>query len=79
MKAMKAKAIVFEAIRNVQVRDVELPDLEPLDVLVETEVSGVSVGTERWALEGLRREITLPSVPGYMGVGRIVEAGREAQ
>lgn len=78
MNVMKAKAIVFEATRKVRVREVELPDLASEDVLVETEVSGVSVGTERWALEGLRREITSPSVPGYMGVGRIVEAGRDA-
>jgi len=78
VKVMNAKAIVFEATRKVQVREVELPALASEDVLVETEVSGVSVGTERWALEGLRQEITPPSVPGYMGVGRILEAGREA-
>ena len=76
---MKAEAIVFEAPGEVRVREVELPDLGPADVLVETEVSGVSVGTERWALTGKRDEISLPSVPGYMGVGRIVESGREAE
>lgn len=75
---MKAEAIVFEATRKVAVRQVELADVSSQDVLIETEVSSVSVGTERWALLGKRREITLPSVPGYMGVGRIVEAGREA-
>lgn len=75
---MKTKAIVFEDLEKVAVREVELPDMGPADVLVETELSGVSVGTERWALIGKRSEITLPSVPGYMGLGRIVEAGRQA-
>lgn len=76
---MKTRAIVFEDVEKVAVGEVELPDLGPGDVLIETELSGVSVGTERWALIGKRCEITLPSVAGYMGVGRITEAGREAR
>ena len=37
--------------------EVGLPDPTADDIVVQTEVSGVSVGTERWALIGKRAEI----------------------
>jgi len=75
---MKTKAIVFEDVRKVAVRDVDLPTPRSEDIVVATEVSGVSVGTERWALIGKRAEIAFPNVPGYMGIGRVVEVGAKA-
>jgi 3-hydroxyethyl bacteriochlorophyllide a dehydrogenase len=72
---MKARAVVFESPRTVDVREVNLPEAGENDVLVKTLVSGVSVGTERWALLGKRAEIGFPNVPGYMGVGEILELG----
>jgi len=75
---MKTRAIVFENVRKVAVRDVELPAPRAEDIVVDMEVSGVSVGTERWALIGKRAEIAFPNVPGYMGIGRVVEVGVKA-
>ena len=75
---MKARAIVFADVRKVVLKDVELPAPTAKDIVVETEVSGVSVGTERWALIGKRAEIAFPNVPGYMGIGRAIRVGREA-
>jgi len=75
---MKAKAVVFENVRKVRVRSVTLPKPGPADIVVENEISGVSVGTERWALIGKRAEIQFPNVPGYMGIGRVTVAGAEA-
>ncbi len=63
----------------VELNDVPLPNLTPQDILVETHVSGVSVGTERWAWLGKRAELRFPNVPGYMAVGRVLEAGADAR
>ena len=75
---MKAKAIVFEKVRRVVVRDVPLPAPTASDIVVENEVSAVSGGTERWALIGKRPEIRFPNVPGYMGCGHVVWVGAAA-
>lgn len=76
---MKAKAVIFVQPEKVEVGDVELPAATPRDIVVSTEVSGISVGTERWAYLGKRAEISFPNVPGYMGVGTIAESGAEAE
>jgi len=75
---MKTAAIVFEAPEKVSCREVELPEPGEGDVLIATEVSAVSVGTERWAYLGRREELSFPNVPGYMAVGRVVKAGKQA-
>lgn len=75
---MKTQAIVFEAPRNVALREVELATPGSKDVVMKTLLSAVSVGTERWALEGKRAEMGFPHVPGYMGVGEVTEVGAEA-
>lgn len=75
---MDTRAILFESPGNVSMGTVALPDPRPTDVVTKTLVSGISVGTERWALLGKRDEIAFPNVPGYMNVGEIVEVGDEA-
>ncbi len=75
MKQRKTKAIVFEGIQSMSIRDIPLPETGEKEILVKVLKSGVSVGTERWALEGKRPEIRFPSVPGYLAVGRIIETG----
>ncbi|MFH0962472.1 MAG: zinc-binding alcohol dehydrogenase [Planctomycetota bacterium] len=75
---MRATAIVFPEKNRCVLEELTLPDPGPKDLVVETEVCGVSVGTERWALVGLRPEISYPNVPGYQGVGKVIEVGSEA-
>lgn len=75
---MKADAIIFVQPKEVQLGQAELPDPTPRDIIVQTEVSGVSVGTERWAYLGKRPELQFPNVPGYMAVGTITSSGAEA-
>ena len=75
---MKADGIIFVQPGKVILGPVTLPEPTPQDIVVETEVSGISVGTERWAYLGKRDEIQFPNVPGYMSVGRIASAGAEA-
>jgi len=78
MAIMKANAIIFVNPGKATLGEVDLPEPTPRDIVIETEVSGISVGTERWAYLGKRAEIAFPNVPGYMSVGRIVSAGEEA-
>lgn len=76
---MNSKGIIFMQPNQVEFGDVTLPEPTPRDIVVRTEVSGVSVGTERWACIGQRAEIGFPNVPGYQSVGVILSAGAEAR
>jgi 3-hydroxyethyl bacteriochlorophyllide a dehydrogenase len=74
---MKTTALVFPEPGKVEMREIPLPSPTPRDIVVEVEATCVSVGTERWAYLGKRPELQFPNVPGYIGIGRIIEAGRE--
>lgn len=76
---MKSKAIIFEQPGKVVFDQVQLPDPTPSDIVIKTELSGISVGTERWAYLGKRAEIQFPNVPGYMALGTVVSSGKDAQ
>lgn len=75
---MKVKAIVFPEPFKTEIKELELPEMAASDIMVENLVSAVSVGTERWAYIGKRAEIGFPTVPGYMGIGRIIKVGSDA-
>lgn len=75
---MRTQAIVFPAPGSAELAEIALPDPRPVDVVVEVQVSGVSVGTERWAYLGKRAELAFPNVPGYLGIGTVIEVGSEA-
>ncbi|MEV5025543.1 GDSL-type esterase/lipase family protein [Paenibacillus sp. LPE1-1-1.1] len=76
---MKAKAIVFTGVNEVEYLDVETPDPGPEDVVIDLEYSWISVGTEQSFLRGERvsgEQVTLsgdvlpfPQVAGYQKVG----------
>lgn len=76
---MKAQAIIFPQPERVSLAEIDLPKMESDDVLVESSITGISVGTERWAFKGHRSEIQFPNVPGYMNVGTIVASGENAR
>lgn len=72
---MKATAIVFEADRKAILEDIEMPSPTDTDLIVRATMTGVSVGTERWALTSQRPEMKYPNIPGYLGVGIVEEVG----
>lgn len=75
---MKAQAIVFPDVNRVEIQSYELPALRADEVLIRTQYSGVSQGTEIWALTGQRPELKFPTVPGYQSVGVIEQLSANA-
>ena len=83
---MRARAVHFVAPRRVELREVELPDPSEGRILVATEWSGISSGTELLAYRGevdpdlpldetlgaLAATFTYPFRYGYSAVGRVL-------
>jgi 2-desacetyl-2-hydroxyethyl bacteriochlorophyllide A dehydrogenase len=83
---MQARAVHFVAPRRVELREVELPEVSEGHILVATEWSGISSGTELLAYRGevdpdlpldetlgaLAGTFTYPFRYGYSAVGRVV-------
>jgi 3-hydroxyethyl bacteriochlorophyllide a dehydrogenase len=80
-------AIVIEAPGQLALRRLALVERDgsPIgdaDILVETEWSGISTGTEKLLWQGRMPAFPgmgYPLVPGYETVGRVIAAGRSAQ
>lgn len=78
---MKRKQIVFTAPRTAELLETDVPALSDKGVLVKTEYTVVSGGTERANLMGL------PNVPGqgfpkslgYCGIGSVLEIGKDVK
>jgi len=77
---MRTEAIVFTEVNRAELTEINLPEPAPSDCVVEVILSGVSVGTEVWALTGQRPygDTTFPCVPGYQAVGIVRESGAES-
>lgn len=78
---MTGYRIEFESVGNAVLKAFEVPRLADDEVLVKTDYSVVSAGTERANLMGMPNTETggegggFPHQPGYCGAGRIVVAG----
>ena len=79
---MQTTAVVLEAPERLTLRPLALRAVEPGDVVVEVDYSGISTGTERLLYTGTMPAFPgmgYPLVPGYESVGRVVAAGSGAQ
>lgn len=79
----KAQAIVFPDKQEVELREIELPDLKPDEVLVENDLSLMSTGTENIIFNrdfepdsGWDFYNKYPVLPGYASVGRVIATGQ---
>ncbi|WP_122089466.1 zinc-dependent alcohol dehydrogenase [Halalkalicoccus subterraneus] len=86
---MTARRVSFRAPEEVRVEEVTVPKPDPDELLVETECSGISPGTELLLYRGeapddLPADETIPSLSGgldypisygYAAVGRVIETG----
>ena len=75
--------VMFAAQRCVEIREEDIPEIADDQVLIETEVSLISTGTELTMLEAnvgkdsaWRNAISYPCNPGYSNVGTIVKIGK---
>jgi 3-hydroxyethyl bacteriochlorophyllide a dehydrogenase len=74
-------AVVFEEPGHLTLRSLPLVPMAPDDVRVAMRWSGISTGTEKLLYTGQMPPfpgLGYPLVPGYEGVGEVVEAGPEA-
>lgn len=72
---MKSQAVVFTGVQRVEVLDIEIPEPEAGEVLVASEYTCVSPGTELRCLAGRQHGASFPFIPGYASVGRVLRAG----
>jgi len=78
---MKTPAVVFAGPGQVEIREMEVPEPGPGQVGVRTIYSGVSQGTERWALTGRYDRFAsdpaaaYPCTPGYQAAGIVDVVG----
>jgi 2-desacetyl-2-hydroxyethyl bacteriochlorophyllide A dehydrogenase len=73
---MRATAVVFEAARQVALREIELPQPGDEEIVIENVYTGISVGTEGWILRGERPQSgDFPCVPGYQQSGIVSYVG----
>ena len=73
---MKAQRVVWPSRAKVEVETFTLPAVGADQVLVETECTLISPGTERAFLLGLpNAQGRYPSRPGYSNIGRVIEIG----
>lgn len=79
MNTTSTAAVVCTGPRRVDVERIGLPDLGARDVLVRTLASGVSTGTDRWAMQGRFGWAVLepPFVPGYQRAGTVEAVGAD--
>lgn len=76
---MKVRAVVIPRPHTIELRELELIEPGPADVLIQTVFSSISAGTERMVLAGQMPHpaLSLPVVPGYETVGRVVGLGNQ--
>ena len=80
---MKARQAVIVEPFKVEVRDADLPDPAPNQILVECEASAISAGTElavytgshQWLKDPKMTDWKFPFRPGYSAAGRVVAVG----
>jgi len=74
------RAITYTDLNQIAVKEYELGEMSPTDILVETRYTMVSTGTELRILAGhYGAAKNYPLVPGYSSVGTVIEVGAEVK
>jgi len=74
---MQGIQVVFPEQGRAEIEEFEIPRISPTQVLIRTEVSLISAGTELTAFLNGYGTLTYPVYPGYSNVGIIEERGAE--
>ncbi len=75
---MKGQRVIWPSRAKVDIEEFELPTIKDDEVLVATETTLISPGTERAFLLGLpNAQGRYPSRPGYSNIGKVVAVGKD--
>jgi 2-desacetyl-2-hydroxyethyl bacteriochlorophyllide A dehydrogenase len=75
---MKGQRVIWPDRAKVDIEEFELPTIKDDEVLVATETTLISPGTERAFLLGLpNAQGRYPSRPGYSNIGKVVAVGKD--
>ena len=78
---MTGQYVVFESVGKAVLKDFEIPDLNADEVLLESDYSVISAGTELANLMNLPNTVVaengFPFSPGYSAAGRVVAKGND--
>jgi 2-desacetyl-2-hydroxyethyl bacteriochlorophyllide A dehydrogenase len=74
---VRGTRVVFAAPERVELESFDIPAVGPYQVLVRSEVTKTSAGTEMTTLLGIRPGQRYPAHPGYSNVGTVLEAGNQ--
>ena len=82
---MQGHRVVMSKPYDCHVETYEVPEPKAGEILIETEASGISAGTElavytgvhQWLNDPTRTWPRFPFVPGYSGVGRVIGLGSQ--
>ncbi|MBB6670022.1 zinc-binding dehydrogenase [Cohnella nanjingensis] len=74
---MNTLAVVFTEMGKAEIAEIEMPAPQAGEVQIQTDVSFISVGTERWVLKNEFdwQPTPYPCVPGYQRIGKVVQVG----
>lgn len=72
---MKAQAILFTAVEQVALREIEIPAPGPGEVLIAAHYTLISPGTELRCRAGKQAGVVFPFIPGYSLVGQVIACG----
>src|ERR1035437_1784303 len=76
---MRGTRVVFPEPGQVDVESFDVPHIGPSQILIRTEVSLISAGTELTVLLGAHGIERYPAYPVYSNVGIIEEVGTEVE
>ena len=84
---MKNRFVLFTGVKQIEFREMELPETLPQGaVLVKSEYTFISAGTELSNLTGKEKQVFVPGAwcaypwcPGYAQVGRVVAMGADVE
>ena len=81
---MKTKAVYFVGEKKIEIREIEIPLIGNDEVLIRTEYSAISIGTERLCLLGQATTIdgvpiSFPFIPGYQMSGIVEKTGSDVR
>ena len=75
---MKGQRVVWPSRAKVEIEEFDFPSLGDNEILVATECSLISPGTERAFLLGLpNAQGRYPSYPGYSNIGVVIDSGKD--